>query len=304
MIGDDFQQTNSGEGTGYQAKKIVVNGLSITEAHQMALDLWKSNALVLSQLAAEVALGRVNEFLDAFLAKLNAVNPALFDALQQPGMQMALYNAQKEYARSGDKDQFALLIDVLVDRANEPERNVMQIVLDESLAVLPKLTQEHLDLLSLTMVFRGAFARPQERRGQFDRLMEIITRLCANLVERSRAITHMQYCSCVNLHGEMFSNNQPDWVRIIGFVAPYYPAVFEVPLDVKNGELFTKVAEKNRDFLITEWPPIKRLFDFYSDYRIDQFYLTSVGYALGLANLNRVSVALGNNKLELSRWIK
>ena len=67
-------------------------------------------------------------------------------------MLVALYSAQKDYAKTGDKDLQDLLVDILVERASHSNRDIRQITLDESLAVATKLTVEQMDALTLNFL--------------------------------------------------------------------------------------------------------------------------------------------------------
>lgn len=53
-----------------------------------------------------------------------------------------LFSAQKEHARIGDEDLGDLLVQLLVDRTKVRDRNLVQIALNESLEVAPKLTPD------------------------------------------------------------------------------------------------------------------------------------------------------------------
>jgi len=133
----------------YQAEVLVVNkGLTIEETRSIALDVYKANMMDFSVIAASDANSRAEEITEKILDKIAESNNG-FSEFQKPGMQDALYRTQKEYAISGDKDLGDLLVDIISDRAQTPERNMLQIVLDESLNVAPKITIEQLDTLTL-----------------------------------------------------------------------------------------------------------------------------------------------------------
>ncbi len=151
MIKDDNQNQASGDdSTNLQAKSISIHqGISYSDARDIAIDVYKANYLQLSENAAQVALNRVEELTDEFLAELKERNADAIASLESPGMQHALFSAQKEYARTGDKDLESLLVDILVDRAGTTERTIKQIVLDEALSVAPKLTLEQMDALTV-----------------------------------------------------------------------------------------------------------------------------------------------------------
>lgn len=151
MINDQIQKQQGGDhSTNVQGQSVVINqGLSYSDAREIALDVYRSNFLQLSQNAAEVARSRAEELTDDFLKTLKEQNSEALIEMEQPSMQAALYEAQKQYAKSGDSDLEKMLVDILVQRAQTSERNTKQIVLDEALSVISKLTQEHLNILSM-----------------------------------------------------------------------------------------------------------------------------------------------------------
>src|SRR5207244_8541795 len=123
------------------------------EVRQIALDVFRGNYLSLAGEAVRVARGRAEEVTDAFLRKLQEQNPGGVRQAAEPDFQHAVYTVQKEYARCGDKELGDLLVDLLVDRTKESSRSILQIVLNESLSVAPKLTQAQLAALSLVFLF-------------------------------------------------------------------------------------------------------------------------------------------------------
>ena len=168
MINDQVQKQQGGNSsTNLQGQSIVVNqGISYSDARDIALDVYKANFLQLSADAAEVAKCRAEEITDSFLKKLQETNESALEQMRQPSMQAALFEAQKQYAKSGDEDLEHMLVDMLVQRASTPERNTKQIVLDEALNVVSKLTNEQLNILSLnfslTRLARTGIGNPED----------------------------------------------------------------------------------------------------------------------------------------------
>lgn len=154
MINDQVQKQESGDSsTNFQGQSIIINqGISYADAKEIALDVYKANFLQLSQNAAETARARAEELTDDFLTKLKQENESAISSMNEPGMQAALYEAQKQYAKTGDKNLEGLLVDILVERANTNERNIHQIVLDEALGVASKLTTEQMDALTVNFI--------------------------------------------------------------------------------------------------------------------------------------------------------
>ena len=111
MIDKTTQKQGSGNNsTNLQGKEIVINqGISYSDAKEIALDVFKLNFLQLKKEAADIAQNRAEEITEDFLSHLNERNPEAINEFEQPAMQDALFTAQKEYAKSGDKELGDLL---------------------------------------------------------------------------------------------------------------------------------------------------------------------------------------------------
>lgn len=137
----------------YQAETVVVHkGLGYEETKSIALDVYRANMMEFKSIAENIATERAEEITEKILQKISKEDTKSFEEFQNPGMQDALFRTQKEYAISGDKDIGDLLVDILADRAKTPKRNMLQLVLDESLSVAPKITIEQLDTLTLNFL--------------------------------------------------------------------------------------------------------------------------------------------------------
>lgn len=118
----------------------VVGGASVDEVRDIALDVFRKNFLELGAQAADLARGRAERLTENFLSELERRLPAGLGTARDPDMQYSLFNAQREFARSGEPDLEAALVDLLVDRAGEQERSTRAVVLNEAITVAPKLT--------------------------------------------------------------------------------------------------------------------------------------------------------------------
>lgn len=154
MMGDRQSQKSGDLSTNVQAGGNVTVGLNYSEARQVAMDVFEANFLKLKDEAFEVARERAEQFIESFLTRAAEEGQEEIPEAKNPDFQYAVFSAQREYARTGDEDLGELLVQLLVDRTKTPERNLMQIVLNESLSVAPKLTQDQLDALSLIFLLR------------------------------------------------------------------------------------------------------------------------------------------------------
>ncbi len=153
----DKQEQKSGDSSiNIQAHQLTVtSGLQLEDVRQIALDVFKANFLELQGIAAEIAKDRAEEITEQYLRELMARNPSSLETAQDPDMQYAIFTVQREYARSGDKELGDILVDILVDRTKEKDRSILQIVLNESLSTVPKLTTTQINVLSIVFLMRN-----------------------------------------------------------------------------------------------------------------------------------------------------
>lgn len=197
MIKDQNQEAGDNS-TNLQGKTIIINqGISYTDAKQIALDVFRANFLELSALAKETAKARAEELIDNFLTELQQRAPENINKMEDPGMQFAIYTAQKEYARTGDKDLSKLLVDILVDRSKQEERDLKQIVLDESLSVATKLTARQLD--TLTIIFISKYTISQKVLSiplLKEYLMQYFLPFINSLSKEHSLYQHLEFAGC------------------------------------------------------------------------------------------------------------
>lgn len=214
MINDKNKKQEGGDGSSnIQAESVNVynTGITYTDAKEIALDVFKTNFIHLKNEAAQIAAERAEEITENILKTLEDKHPESLKEFEQPAMQDALFTAQKEYAKSGDKALGDLLADIIVDRANVTQRNMLQIVLDESLAIASKLTVEQLD--TLTLIFLLIKTRRMVIRN-FDGfktyLTEKIFPFVDNLIKENEHYNYLEYLRCGHIragnYGQLENN--------------------------------------------------------------------------------------------------
>ncbi len=199
MINDKNLKQEGAEGsTNLQAQIITINqGLSYSDVKEIADGIFKSNFMELSEKAANIAQERVDELVDKFLDGLKNRNPETLQNMEDPAMQYALFTAQKEYAKSGDKDLGDILVDILVDRAALSERSLKQIVLDESLDVVSKLTDNQLDTLTIIFLLKHTINNDLDSLEKLDEYLNInIKPFVSGLSKENSLFQHLEYCGC------------------------------------------------------------------------------------------------------------
>ena len=345
------QQQQVGEGaTAVQAGGSVIItqvGLSYSEVRDVALDVFRANFYQLAGPAMETAKARAQEITEDFLKKLQQENPDGFGKGQDPDFQHALFTVQKEYARTGDKDLGDLLVDLLVDRSKQDQRDILQIVLNESLATAPKLTDAQLAVLAVIFLFRYTqsqwIGNHQQLGEYFDRH---VLPFASKLVKNSACYQHLEFTGCGSVQmGEITLENILDQTYpgqflkgfdqseitsreiSIGLDQRFFipclndPAKFQVRANNKtileqnlaaNGIKLEDQAKivalfdvgkmsraEIREKCISIRPFMESVFDTWSESPMKSFTMTSVGMAIGHANIKRLLGEFAN----LSIWI-
>jgi hypothetical protein len=93
------------------------------------------------------------------------------------------------------------LIEAFLQRVNSPERSLRQIVLDEAIIALPKLTNEQINTLSLVISFIHLNHNVLDL-DSFSRFLQHEILDFYNHVDKDTFYTHLQYTGCCVLLSE------------------------------------------------------------------------------------------------------
>ena len=338
MLSKDQKQSVASGGTAVQASgnvTIINSGITTSEARAIALDVAKATFYELSGVARDIASERVEEITNRVIEKLEKENPSGLQKAQDPDFQYALLTVQKEFARTGDVDLGDLLVDLLVDRSKQDQRNILQIVLNESLAVAPKLTDEQLAALAVVFLFRYTINNQIGSHVQFgDYLDKHIVPFSAIIPKTTTSYQHLEFAGCgTTLIGktleEIFCNNYPglflkgfDREEVasrgisVGVDSKFFTSCLTNPDKLQNNALTKRVIENQiatkelspedggkllalfddfklspsqvKDKVIQIRPYMAEVFNIWSTTSMQSFTLTSVGMAIGHANIKRL----------------
>jgi len=148
-----LNQEGKKNSTNIQGNKVEVSvGLSYSDVKQLSLDIYKNNFIELSQRAADIAFSRVEELTNDLIEKLRKDTAVNIQKIDDPDIQHAIFTAQKGYARSGEDEMKKTLNNILIERIKLNGQPLLQIVLNEAIEVVPKLTRQQLDILSFVFI--------------------------------------------------------------------------------------------------------------------------------------------------------
>lgn len=350
MLNKDQNQDVGNNATAIQAggSVTVVNvGVTPSEARAIALDVAKATFYELTGAAKEVASIRVEEITNQVIEKLEKEFPEGLQKAKDPDFQYALFTVQKEYARNGDKELGDLLVDLLVDRSKHDQRDIMQIVLNESLSTAPKLTDTHLAALAVIFLFKytqSLGVGNHQLLGEYlDRnLLPFVSKISKN----KAGYQHLEFTGCgsiglggYSLEGIFGETYQGQFLKgfdqseitnrniTVGQDTRFFipclndPSKLQVKANNKGNlekllddqgvspddrtkilELFSlgKMSEPEiKDKLIAIRPYMAEVFEIWTNSSMQTFTLTSVGMAIGHANIKRLIGEFAS----LSIWI-
>lgn len=222
MSGNKRIQKVGKKGCGLQADHdiIVQNGLSYTEAKEVFSDLFRANFYQLEGIAKQAAQECMKEFNTNFLKQLEKKNPEGLQLAKTPAFMATLFEAQKGYVKSGDKDLGDLLIDLLVDRSKEKDRSLKQLILDESIKVTSKITMGQINVLSLIFLFRETRRLNIGSHNDLGKYLdENLLPLIDNLATNNTSLLHLEYIGC----GTIIANHPLEKL-----FAASYPHIFSL----------------------------------------------------------------------------
>jgi len=348
-ISDQEQRVSQGS-TAIQARgnvTITTSGLTYADVRDVALGIFRDNFYILAGAAREVAEARAREITEGFLSRLEKEYPIGLESSYDPDFQHALFTVQKEYARNGDKDLGDLLVDLLVDRSKQKQREILQIVLNESLITAPKLTESQLSALAVIFLFRYT---QNHAVGNHQLLGENLDKhvlpFAPRVVKNMACYQHLEFCGCgtislaaatlesilgtvyqgqflkgfaqqevmergisIGLDDRFFVSclNDPSKVQVRAYSKELLLKAFDVHSistddRARISELFDvgKMGEAEiRAKCIEIRPYMAGLFEVWSDSMMKHLTLTSVGIAIGHANIKRLVGEFSN----LAIWI-
>ena len=195
-----FQNQNSGDNCiNNQSQQIIQHiyqGITIEQVREIALQVFHDNMPKLSKEANDLAKERASYLTDRLIGALTLCTPSIINNFSDPDLQYSLTQAQIAYARSGDMRLVEILVDILIKRASSNE-DLEKIVLNETLAVLPKLTSAHLDILALifTVVYTKS-GNVVSIEDLIQYLNNAIFPVLEDIKTESSHYQHLEYAGC------------------------------------------------------------------------------------------------------------
>ncbi len=282
MIGNKKEIHAGDESTNIQAQNVTIqhNGLSYTDVKEVAMDVFKSNFYDLGETVQTIINERAEEIINSYLERLISKSPEALKNTGDPDLRFIIYEAQKNHARRGDKEIADLLVDMLVERTVTTEKTLVKITYNEALEILPKLTLEQIDILTVMFILRNINLRKVFRIEELDSYIRIFVKKISN---SDFLYQHLQYTGCVSMITSVnyIDRIEEDYINL-------------VPASHKNKHLAFKENLKS----IT--PCLYNILEDVNKSAFANCYLNGVGVAIALSNFKRKT----DYEWDLGIWIK
>ncbi len=198
MLEKNKQNQNvDGEGQAVQAGRDVniSQGMSLA---QMAEVLKELEALTekYTSAAIEKVDARHREFRESILARFADTSDTNSSAFADPDFQATLVDAQKAYARSGDKAVRDTLVDIIARRSNAEGASRLALTLNDAAARAPRLTRAEFSILTLVYLLRYTVTSADIPSKFSKYLNNQIMPLVDDVPEGVSAIWHIESQSC------------------------------------------------------------------------------------------------------------
>lgn len=178
-------------------------GLSFNDARQVALDVFKANTYIFTDIARQTIDDRATEITDDIFTMIYNELPDRIGQLVEPAVQEALLKVQKAYAKNNSPNLKEQLILLLKNRLSIDKNDMEQIILDEALEIIPKLSSEQMNILSLHLsVLRLNHSEINNRESFFSVLKSKVMPFYTSGIEKTMSYDHLRYLGCTGILSE------------------------------------------------------------------------------------------------------
>ena len=172
------------QSAGDNSNQIIANtvnqysGIQIKDVVPIVHGLVKTELEVYQMLADLKVQTRFAEFSKSLESEIESKVADKVEKFSEPSMQYAAREATLGYIKSGDMEQKDMLIDLLIERINSEDQSSIQLLIDEAIKILPKLSSKCIAVLTLmTYSNLKVFGRKSVLESHIHRLNPVIDKV-------------------------------------------------------------------------------------------------------------------------------
>lgn len=201
---NENQRIRSGnDSENYQsAGDLTVNnthGISYEAAKDIAMTVFENNFLKLGEQVEEIVNERAEKLINDYLEKIRSEKPEALINTTDPDIRAGIYEAQRDYARSGKEEVEKLLVDILVERTIDVSSDFKNTIMNEALSIASKLNKIQIDLLTVSFLGRYVSFNNPTNPNTFNELLQPFEYLLRSNVDKLSDYTFLSYLGCMDL---------------------------------------------------------------------------------------------------------
>lgn len=248
MINNESQKQTSGDNSiNIQANGDIILAPNKEVMKAELLQIFFDNYPNLRKLAQEEANQKAKELTNEFIQRISQQEEKILkninEKLSQPNMQMAVFEAQKGYAKYGNKEKLDRLAELLVDKSKQPTGSLKDILLDEAIEKISKMTTNQLNILSYRLAINidsPVYNLESFKKDYIDVLLQFYSAI--NKEELENDIQYLMQIGCI----KQFSFSQKN--KIIEQMKDSYAGLFAQGFSKE--ELINEFGQEIKDIII------------------------------------------------------
>ena len=268
----DGQKQKVGEnGVALQAGGDISVGMSYTEVKDLVFLLFEQNFPKLAESAAEKALQNIKEYIGNLENRLHEdANKVDFSKFSDPNIQYLLNSTIQNYARKGNSINMDFLMDAFLLVLREKSTSILNIVSEQLISVLPKITKDCVDVLTVLY-----YVRYYRQNGISS--MEVLEPISKKIYD---SLSFDKECS--------------------NFIVPYLESLGVTASTIFASTPYRDLADQYKDFSSSksddEWkkliqmsfPYLLKIIERYESWHLETTYLNPMGELLALMNVKSI----------------
>ena len=275
MINDEIQNQQSGDNSfNYQASGNITiinnNGITQENAKQIFMEMFKANMPKLREIAKEEANKSAEQVSDSIaleLAKLNETNSEIIlKRLADADMQIALIEAQKNYAKYPDANKLEQLTKLFLSKGLETRISLRNMMLDEAINTVAKMSQAQIDFLSYIVQKFTFIADVKTARELYEKYLKKLLVFSPSFDKLTlNDISYLDYLNCIKNRPYKIVDND-----IVSVLKKQYSHILGSNSNIKNNLCQIDIGAKE---LIEK------------DLNLPSIDLTPLGILIGIKNI-------------------
>lgn len=230
---------------GVQANRdVIINvGVTAAEVRAIATDIFKADFVRLMGDAEVVAEARARKVLDEFLDRIQFECPESLEQASDPDFRYMLFAVQKAVARSGDPKLQDTLIELLVRRSAQTSRSLLQLVLSESIEVVPRLSNGQINALTVAFMLRRVKFGAVSTFDSFLKTMDVfLAPIQSDLWTSNASSSHLEFAGC----GRVIESADQTMAEML---RRFYPGIFQTGVTEADARV-KGLSESARSLLV------------------------------------------------------